>query len=181
MQIVTEQTERKLPRYIPFLIYLIGGLLIVLLGGNTFKLFPTNKNLLYEWGLTLFLLLLAVVMQRIPRLQIYKKIASALFIASFANALNLSLGNFLGRILDLSGNDMRFLAFDKLSQAIPIILAIILLTLWSGDDLWSLFLKTGNLRQGLKFGFISFGVFVVIFVIIVVFQASGPPAAGWIA
>jgi len=178
MQTITKQTERKIPRYIPFLFYFIGGLLIFLLGGNTFKLFLTNKNLFYEWGLTLFLLLLAVATQRVPRVQIYTKIASALFIASFANALNLSLGNFLGKILHLTGNDMRFLAIDKLSQALPIIVAIILLTLWSGDDLGSLFLKKGNFRQGLEFGLISFAIFIVIFIVIVVLQANAPTTQG---
>jgi membrane protease YdiL (CAAX protease family) len=117
-------------------------------------------------------------MQRVPRLQIYTKITSALFIASFANALNLSLGNFLGKILHLTGNDMRFLAIDKLSQALPIILAIILLTLWSGDDLGSLFLKKGNLRQGLEFGLISFATFIIIFIVIVVLQANAPTTLG---
>ena len=93
---------------------------------------------MYEWGITLVFLTLAVIMKRVPRLQVYWKIASALFIASAANAVNLSLGNFLSPILHLSGEDMRFLAVDKLSQAIPIVLTIILLTLWSGDDLGDL-------------------------------------------
>ncbi len=73
---------------------------------------------------------------------------------------------------------MRFLAFDKLSQAIPIVLTIILLTLWRGDDLGSLFLKKGNLRQGLKFGLISFAIFAVIFIVIVVVQAKWPKNPG---
>ena len=136
---------------------------------------------MYEWGITLVFLILAVIMQRVPRLQIYWKIASALFIASAANAVNLSLGNFLAPILHLSGEDMRFLAVDKLSQAIPIVLTIILLTLWSGDDLGSIFLKRGNLRQGLKFGLISFAIFAVIFSVIVVIQAGGPKTQGLFA
>jgi len=181
MQTTNEQSPSKITKAIAFLFYLIGGLLIFLWGANTFSLFPTNKNIVYEWGLTLILLLLAVVMQRVQRLHIYWKIASALFLASAANAVNLSLGNFLGPILHLFDEDMRFLAFDKLSQAIPIVLTIILLTLWSGDDLGSLFLKKGNLRQGLKFGLISFAIFAVIFIVIVVIQANGPKTQGLFA
>src|SRR4030042_5678156 len=147
MQATNEKLHGKTTQIVAFLFYLIGGLLIFLWGAHTFSLFPTNKNIVYEWGLTLILLLLAVVMQRVQRLHIYWKIASALFLASAANAVNLSLGNFLGPILHLFDEDMRFLAFDKLSQAIPIVLTIILLTLWSGDDLGSLFLTKGNLRQ----------------------------------
>jgi len=181
MQTTNVQSTSKITQAIAFLFYLIGGLLVFLWGANTFRLFPSNRNIVYEWGLTLILLLLAVVMQRVQRLHIYWKIASALFLASAANAVNLSLGNFLGPMLHLSGEDMRFLAFDKLAQAIPIVVTIILLTLWSGDDLGSLFLKKGNLRQGLKFGLISFAIFAVIFIVIVVVQANGPKTQGLFA
>jgi membrane protease YdiL (CAAX protease family) len=181
MQTTNEQSTSKVTQAIAFLFYLIGGLLVFLWGANTFKLFHTNRNIVYEWGITLILLLLAVVMQRVQGLRIYWKIASALFLASAANAVNLSLGNFLGPILHLSGDDMRFLAFDKLAQAIPIVMTIILLTLWSGDDLGSLFLKKGNMRQGLKFGLISFAIFTVIFIVIVIVQANGPKTQGLFA
>jgi membrane protease YdiL (CAAX protease family) len=181
MQTSSQPGTTKTTQAIAFLLYLIGGLLIFLWGANTFSLFPTNRNIVYEWGITLVFLTLAVIMHRVPRLQIYWKIASALFIASAANAVNLSLGNFLAPILNVSGNDMRFLAVDKLSQAIPIVLTIILLTLWSGDDLGSIFLKRGNLRQGLKFGLISFAIFAVIFSVIVIIQAGGPKTQGLFA
>ncbi len=181
MQTTSEQSTPASTKIIAFLLYLIGGLLIFLWGANTFKLFSTNKNLVYEWGLTALLLLLAVVMQRVPGLRMYWKIASALFIAAAANAINLSLGNFLEPILRIRGEDMRFFAIDKLSQAIPIVLAIILLTLWSGDDLGSLFLKKGNLRLGLKFGLISYAIFAVLFTVIVIFQAKGPASQGLFA
>lgn len=181
MQTTNEQSTSKVTQAIAFLFYLIGGLLVFLWGANTFELFHTNRNIVYEWGITLILLLLAVVMQRVQGLRIYWKIASALFLASAANAINLSLGNFLGPILHLSADGMRFLAFDKLAQAIPIVMTIILLTLWSGDDLGSLFLKKGNLRQGLKFGLISFAIFTVIFIVIVIVQANGPKTQGLFA
>ena len=181
MQTTNELSTSKTTQVIAFLFYLICGLLVFLWGANTFQLFHTNRNIVYEWGITLILLLLAVVMQRVQRLRIYWKIASALFLASAANAINLSLGNFLGPMLHLISEDMRFYAFDKLAQAIPIVMTIILLTLWSGDDLGSLFLKKGNLRQGLKFGLISFAIFAVIFMVIVVIQANGPKTQGLFA
>jgi membrane protease YdiL (CAAX protease family) len=178
MQTIKEAIPSKAPQLISFLFYLIGGLLIFLLGANTFSLFPTNKNILFEWGITLIFVVLAVITKRVPRWQIYERIASALFLAAAANAVNLSLGNFLGPILHLSGNDMRFLAFDKLSQALPIVLTILLLTLWLGDDLGTLFIKKGDLRQGLRFGLISFASFAVIFIVIVMIQANAPVSQG---
>jgi hypothetical protein len=57
-------------------------------------------------------------------------------------------------------------------------LTIILLTLWRGDSLGELFLKKGNLRQGLRFGLISFAVFTVIFIVIVLVQANAPVTQG---
>ena len=181
MQTTSTQTTPRSTQVMAFLFYLIGGLSIFLLGANTFDLFSTNRNALYEWGLTTVLLLLAVIMQRVAPLRIYAKIASVLFIASAANAINLALGNFLKPILPINISDMQFLAIDKLSQAVPIVLAIILLSLWSGDDLGALFLKKGNLRQGLKFGLISFAVFTLIFIVIVLMQANAPKTQGLFA
>ena len=78
MQTSSQPSTTKTTQAIAFLIYLIGGLLIFLWGANTFSLFPSNRNIVYEWGITLIFLTLAVIMQRVPRLQIYWKIASAL-------------------------------------------------------------------------------------------------------
>jgi hypothetical protein len=170
--------EPKLQRSILFVCFVCGGLLIFLLGGNTFRLYSTNKNLFYEWGLTLFLLALAVGLRRSGRMQKYWKVAYALFVASFANAFNLLLGPWLANILPPPGSAAQSLAVDKLSQAIPIVLSIILLTRLAGDDLGSIFLKRGNLRWGLTFGLISFGVFSVLFVFIALLQSSGPASQG---
>jgi membrane protease YdiL (CAAX protease family) len=181
MQTTNTLTTPRSTQVIAFLFYLIGGLLIFVLGANTFELFSTNRNAFYEWGLTMMLLLLAVIMQRFAPIRIYARIADGLFIAAAANAINLTLGNFLRPIFHVYFSDMQYLAIDKLSQAIPIVVAIVLLSLWSGDDLGSLFLKKGNLRQGLKFGLISFAIFTLIFIIIVLIQADAPKTHGLFA
>lgn len=59
--------------------------------------------------------------------------------------------------------------------------AIVLLSPWAGDDLGSLFLRRGNLRQGLTFGFTSFAIFAIIFVVIVGVQADAPTTQGLFA
>ncbi len=181
MQAANTPTRPRSTQVIAFLFYLSGGLLIFVLGANTFELFATNRNAIYEWGLTMALLLLAVIMQKVAALRIYARIAGVLFIAAAANATNLALGNFLKPMLAPDSSDMQILAIDKLSQAIPIVLAIILLSLWSGDDLGALFLKKGNLRKGLMFGLISFAIFTVIFIVIVVVQADAPKTQGLFA
>jgi membrane protease YdiL (CAAX protease family) len=177
---VASVTPRR-DQLILFLVYLIVGLAIFLFGSNTFDLFPTNRNLIYEWSLTLALLVLVLIIRRLKPIRKYWEIAFALFIASFANATNAYLGNWLGRLLPFPVSTAQEIAIDKLSQAIPIVLVIILVTWFSGNNLGSIFLKKGDLRWGLRFGLISFGVFAAIFAVIAVVQSSGPSTVGLIA
>ena len=164
-----------------FVLFLIGGMLIFLLGSNYFNHFPTNRNPFYEWGLTLFFLVLAGFLYRNGHFRQYWGLAFAFFIASFANALNLYLGNWISHLFSISGSQIQSIAIDKLSQCIPIVLAIILLTRLSGGSPGSIFLKKGNLKQGLSFGFISFGIFAVIFVVIAIIQSKAPSSEGIMA
>jgi membrane protease YdiL (CAAX protease family) len=181
MQTVTARTVSAPTRAAVFLMYLVGGLAIFWLGANTFDMFPTNRNPVYAWGLTAALLAFAAVAQRVGPLRAYARVAGALFIASAANGVNLALGNFLRPLLPPVHGDMQFLAVDKLSQAIPIVATIVLLSVWSGDDLRGLFLTRGRLRQGLRFGLASFAGFAAVFAVIVVIQADSPVTQGLFA
>jgi membrane protease YdiL (CAAX protease family) len=180
MQAKTSEKETPLTRGIIFVLYLIGGLAVFLYGANTFSIFPTNSNPSYEWALTAFFLALALFLRRSSNLRRFWQIAYALFVAALANAVNLALGNWLGRMIPSTSLAQQY-AIDKVSQAVPIVLAIILLTLLAGDDLGSIFLKKGNLKLGLTFGFISFGVFAVIFTVIAVLQSNAPTTGGLFA
>ena len=173
--------KKNTHRTILFTFFLIGGLAIFLLGSNYFNRFPTNRNPLYEWGLTLGLLVLTGILHKSKNLKQYWSIAFALFIASFANALNLYLGNWLSGLLSMQEGEMQSIAIDKLSQSIPIVLAIVLLTILAGGTPGSIFLKKGNFKQGLRFGFISFGVFAVIFVVIAILQSKTSSSEGMMA
>jgi len=161
-----------------FTLFLIGGLLIFLLGSNFYTRFPTNRNPFYEWGLTLGFLVLTGVLRKSDNLKQYRSIAFAFFVASFANALNLLLGNWLADILPGRGSDLMEIAIDKLSQCIPIVLSIILLTRISGDSLDSLYIKKGKFRKAMMFGFLSFAFFSVIFVILAMTQSNTPENEG---
>jgi membrane protease YdiL (CAAX protease family) len=180
MQAIPAEKETWLIRGIIFVLYLIGGLAVFLFGANTFSIFPTNSNPLYEWGLAALFLALALFLRRSSKLLRFWSIAYALFVAAFANAVNLALGSWLGRMIPSTSLAQEY-AIDKVSQAVPIVLAIILLTLLAGDDLGSIFLKKGNLKLGLTFGLISFGVFAVIFAVIAVIQTNAPVTGGLFA
>ncbi len=170
--------RREIQWAFPFGLYLVTGVMIYLLGSNTFSLFLTNRNAIYEWVLTLILLLGAVFMRETARFNRYWKIAFALFVASFANALNLLLGNWLGFLLPAAASPAQFYAIDKLSQCITTVVPILLLTLFMGEGLGSIFLKKGDLRQGLQFGLISFAVCTAIFIVISVLQSFAPSSQG---
>ncbi len=172
------QGRRGINLAFPFSLYLVGGVLIFLFGSNTFDLFPTNRNPFYEWGLTLALLLAALFIRESARWRKYGQIVFTLFVASFANALTLLSGNWLQQLLPAAGSKAQFYAIDKLSQSISIVAPIILITLLSGDSLGSIFLRKGDLRQGLRFGLISFGAFTAIFIVIAVLQSNAPSSTG---
>jgi len=165
-------------RSVVFVLFFVGGLMIFLLGNNWNSVFPTNDSTLYKWSLPVLFLVLAVALRRSKRFQECWKIAFALFIASFANVLNWHLGNWLAPLLPVAASKAQEIAVDKLAQCIPVVLSILLLTRLAGDDLGSIFLKKGNLRWGLRFGLISFGIFAVIFAVIAVLQSNAPSREG---
>lgn len=164
-----------------FILFLFGGLSIFLLGNNWYSLFPTNDSSVYKWGLAMFFLALAAALRRSERLRMYWQIAFSLFIASFANALNWFLGNWLADFLPPPASMAQEIAIDKLAQCVPVVLSIILLTRLAGNDLGSIFLKKGDLRWGLRFGLISFAIFAAIFAVIAVLQAGAPQGEGMLA
>ena len=178
MQKDSQARTQYTPRAILFLLFLVGGWMIFLLGNNYNSFFPTNDSTLYKWAITLFFLALAAFLRWRERTRGTWEIAYALFIAAFANVLNWDLGDFLADWLPPTASLAEQIALDKLAQCIPVVLAIILLTLVVGDDLGSIFLKKGDLRWGLGFGLISFGVFAAIFTVIAVLQASVQPSQG---
>jgi hypothetical protein len=168
------QTSRALV----FVGFLVGGLMLFLLGNNWNSVFPTNDSTAYKWGIAVLFLALAAALRRSERFSGCWEIALALFIAAFANALNWHLGNWLARFLPQAASTAQEIAVDKLSQCIPVVLTIILLTRLTGNDLGSIFFKKGDLRWGLRFGLISFGVFAVIFAVIAALQSGAPSTKG---
>jgi hypothetical protein len=180
MTINAARTKPAANRPLLFLLFLLGGVAVFLFGNNWTDRFPTNESTLYKWGLVFVYLAIALIMRRSERFREYWEVAYALFIAASAVAVNWLLGNWLGRLFPtLTG--AQGLAIEKVAEALPVVLTIILLTKAAGNDLGSIFLKRGNLRWGLRFGLISFGVFAAIFAVIAVLQAGAPSSEGLFA
>ena len=150
------------------LVFLACLLAVFVLGSPYYSVFRTNQNPVYYISITIFFLLATFLLRRVERYKKYWPVAYAFFIASFALWF-LSTG-----ILDIprsEANPARFLALDKLSQFIHVVLPIVVLTLLAKQNLKSIFISAGDLRRGLKFGLVSFAVCVIISTIIL--QASG--------
>lgn len=92
--------------------------------------------------------------------------------------MNLHLGNWVGPLLPTPGIQFQVYAYDKIAQAVPVVLVIAVATLLSGQELGSLYLRRGNLRQGLTFGFIAYMAFAVVFVVIAAGQAGAAATSG---
>jgi hypothetical protein len=141
-------TENRVPqtnqthRAFAFVGVLFGGLVLFLFGNNWISVFPT------KWGLAALFLALAVILRRSERFRGYWQIAFALFIASCGIVLNWHLGNWLGRLLPRAASEMQAFAIEKLSESITVVGCILVLTLLTGHDLGSIFLKKGDLDGG---------------------------------
>jgi membrane protease YdiL (CAAX protease family) len=146
-----------------FIIFLISSLLIVCLGSNYYKLFPTNGSVAYSAVLSAIFLIAALVFKRIEKFSRYWSITYAFFIASAVNLVSALFAGYNGdilRALGLSPDTNQGLALAKLYDAFLVVIPIILLTLLSGADLGSLFLKKGNLKLGLGIGSLVFANFL---------------------
>jgi uncharacterized protein len=167
-------------RSVVFVMFVAGGFSIFLFGNNWTSAFPTNDSDLYKWSLPVLFGAIALVL-RGPQHKESRAITLALFAAALANAVLAAVGPALGQMFPAGGTGAQRLAFDKLAQAIPVVLTLIVVTLLVDHNLGAVFLQRGNLRWGLRFGLIAFAVFAGIFAVVAVVQAGGPRTEGFFA
>ena len=138
---------------------LLAGLAVFVLGSPYYSVFPTNGSQIYLVALSVVFLVVSLALKKSPALSLYAPSAYGLFIASTA-FLFLSTG-----LLELrSGalSPLQDLALDKLSQALHVVLVILVLTLAAGGNLKSIFIARGNLKAGLIFGGVSFLLWAIL-------------------
>lgn len=138
---------------------ILGGAAVFVFGSPYYDVFPTNRNQAYYVALVVFFLVFSVGLKRSQSLSRFWRAAYSLFIASAA-LLFLSTG-----ILNLQRSTMpplQNLAMDKFSQFLHVVPVILALTLIAKDDLKSIFVRKGRLKQGLVFGLVSFAGFAAI-------------------
>jgi membrane protease YdiL (CAAX protease family) len=131
----------------------LSGCAVFVFGSPYYRVFPTNWNQIYYIGLAVFFLILTIILSRVPSLSRFSPASYSFLIASIALVV-LKAGFF--NLPIKAGNPLQEIAIDKLSQFLHVVPVILLMTLLARQELGSIFLQAGRLKQGLLFGMISF-------------------------
>jgi membrane protease YdiL (CAAX protease family) len=158
-----------------FVVLLVCSLAVFVLGSNYVQLFPTNGNKIYAVCLTGLFLVAALLFKRSVKFSKYWPVAYAFFIASTVNLVSVFFAGYNIEFVHLFGyttDANRIDAFAKMYETLLIVIPIIVLTLISGADLGSIFIKLGN--QNYKWGFGVGGLVLVnFFTSVLIFFGTG--------
>jgi hypothetical protein len=138
-----------------FLLFLVCGLAILLLGTNYYHLFPTNGSVAYSAVVSAVFLLAALLLKRGEKTARFWPVAYAFFVAAAVNLTSALFAGYYGTIaqsLGLSPDPNQGQAVQKVYDALLVVVTIVVLVKISGADLGSLLLKRGDLRWGLGVG-----------------------------
>ncbi|MBN2006065.1 MAG: CPBP family intramembrane metalloprotease [Anaerolineae bacterium] len=140
--------------------FLACGLLVFVVFSHYFPIFVGPTDTIGRIVVMLAFLAAAQLFRRSERYRTYWRICFAFFTALGAISLDYKLGlsKWLLPTLHIPLETPAGLAIDKLESSVLSILVVLLLTLASGDDLASLYLRRGNLRLGLTIGLVAFVV-----------------------
>lgn len=138
-----------------FVLFLLCGLSIFVLGSPYYSIFPTNNSLLYKVSLSVVFLVSTIFLHKSERFKKYWQVSCAFFIASCANWL---LGTGLFLLPGATSDTVQGMALNKISQFIAIVPCIIILTLIFQGTMDSIYLGKGKVRLGLIIGLTTFVV-----------------------
>lgn len=138
-----------------FILILLCAIVVFILGANQYKVFPTNRNLVYEAGTTAFFLVAAILLHRFSWGRMYWPIAFAFFCAAvviLVTTLTVGLRDALFSAVGIAPNSNREAGAGKVFEALMTIGTILLLSRLAGVKLESIYVKRGNLKWGLLIG-----------------------------
>jgi membrane protease YdiL (CAAX protease family) len=142
-----------------FILFLLCEAVIFIFGSHYFDVFPTNKNLTFNLGVSAVFLITALWFKTDKRLNAYWQIAFAFFAASVAYPFTAIFDGWIRTVLDwfsVTTDTSKGLAIEKICEMLLKTLPIIVLVKVSGADLGSVFLKRGNLRRSMGIGALVF-------------------------
>jgi membrane protease YdiL (CAAX protease family) len=142
-------------------LFLACGLLVFVVFSHYYPVFSGLTDIAGRVAVALVFLVAALLSRRSARFRQYWRAWFAFFTACVAISLDyyLGLSRWLLPALRIAADSPAGWAIDKLESSGLSILVVLLLTLASGENLASLYLRRGNLRLGLIVGL---GVFVVV-------------------
>ncbi|MBR0576011.1 CPBP family intramembrane metalloprotease [Proteiniclasticum sp. BAD-10] len=146
--------------WIPFLLITLLSLLIFVVFSHMRPLLPAPWDVPFRLALLLLLFLGRCMGGKITGMEKYRGLLYAFFTASAAMAVDylLPTGPWLLRRLAIPLTSPWGLALDKLDSTLLLTAMILLLTRLSGKHPRDLYLRKGNLRQGLLLGFLLFAL-----------------------
>ncbi|MCL4562925.1 MAG: CPBP family intramembrane metalloprotease [Chloroflexi bacterium] len=138
-----------------FIILLVCGIAVIILGSNYFDILPTNKNLTYNLIVSAACLVATLWLRGNARLNRFWRIAFTFFVASAAYPITLLFSSWSYIVLGwfhVTTGVSQGIAIAKVYEAVLVVVPILVLTKLSGADLGSIYLKRGNLKLGLSIG-----------------------------
>lgn len=187
-QTATIHTKKPWPQRLGlFTLFLLCGLAILLLGSNFYEIFPTNKHLAYNLGISALFLVLSLWFKLDQRLNRYWSITFALFMASTVYPITSITVNWKAEMLSRLGvvaiATSQGTALDKVFQTLLTIIPLIVLAKVAGANLGDIYLKRGNLKMGLGFGALVWFNFATSAFLFFAMRFTSPEkllaAAGW--
>jgi membrane protease YdiL (CAAX protease family) len=156
------KSNNKFYRLIFFTVFFICGLSIFLFGFNFISTFSTNSSTIYRIIISVIFMALTLLAYLKKSLREYWRVSAAFFIASIVMLINWVLRDLPVRFL----YDTVIIAegrwmLDKFSQAIAIVIPILILTLALRGKLSSLYIQKGKYRLWIIIGLSTFIFFII--------------------
>ena len=141
-----------------FLTILAIGLIVFVVFSHVRPLLPGLLDPIGRIVLAVLLLGLSILVRRSKHMTLFGPTLYAFFAATVAMAVDtyLPTSRWLLNALDVPILSPAGLALDKLDSSVILIGLLILLTRLSGERLDTIYLKKGNLKEGLKTGILAF-------------------------
>jgi membrane protease YdiL (CAAX protease family) len=142
-----------------FVLFLVCEAVIFIFGSHYFNVFPTNKNLTFNLGISAVFLVVSLWFRIDRRWNRYWQVAFAFFIASVAYPITAYFEPWISAVLGwfaVTVVTSEGLALEKVCEMILKVFPILVLVKLSGANLASVYLKLGNLKSGLGIGLLVF-------------------------
>jgi membrane protease YdiL (CAAX protease family) len=160
---VSESQLTQFPEWIrkiaTFLVILVCGLVVFLLGTSYYDRFPTNSSGLFKIGTSVVLLASALYFRKNESVKPYWRLVYAFFVASMVNVITwytaIYVREAIFNYLNISSSEFPGIAYIKLWEATLVVGTILILIKLSGADLASIYIKKGNLKWAMRISLLA--------------------------